>query len=116
MAANYTKYHDDVVMNQSWYYSNCYDVLEVRPDLIEILERDGDDKCCIFRKILQFKNYLLLSEEKKFTAEIPSHREATLLEDLSKSCYFKVKRRRKITKPLKSEFMDEIMFLVTAFK
>ena len=116
MAANYTEYDDDVVMNQSWHYSNCCDVLEVRPDLIEILERHGHDKCCIFRKILQFKNYLLLSEEKKFTAEIPSHREATLLEDLSKSCYFKVKRRRKITKPLKSEFMDEIMFLVTAFK
>ena len=39
-----------------------------------------------------------------------------LLEDLSKACYLKVKRRRKITEPLRSEFMDEIMFLVTVFK
>ena len=65
MAANYTKYDDDVVMNQSWHYSKCYDVWEVRPELTEILERHGDDKYHIFRKIIQFKNYLLLSEEKK---------------------------------------------------
>ena len=38
MAANYTKYNDHVVMNQSWHYSNCCDVWEVRPDLVEILE------------------------------------------------------------------------------
>ena len=67
---------------------------EVRPDLIEILERHSDDKYHIFRKILQFKNYLLSSEEKKFTGEIPSHCEATLLDDLSKSYYLKVKRRK----------------------
>ena len=61
MAANYAKYNNDAVMNQSWHYSNCYDVSEVRPDIIEILERHGDDKYCILGKILQFKNYLLLS-------------------------------------------------------
>ena len=116
MAANYTKCNDGVIINQSWHFSNRYDVWEVRPNLIEILERHGDNKYCFFRKILQFKNWLLLSEENKFTAEIPSHPKATLLEDLSKSCYLKVKRRRKITEPLKSEFMDEIMFLVTVFK
>ena len=114
MAANYTKYDDDVVMNQSWHYSKCYDVWEVRPDLTEILERHHD-KCHIFRKIIQFKNYLLLSEEKKFTAKIPSRCEATLLDDLSKSGYLKIKRRRKITEPLKCEFMDKIMFLITVF-
>ena len=114
MAGNYTKYDDDVVMNQSWHYSKCYDVWEVRPDLTEILERH-DDKCHIFRKIIQFKNYLLLSEEKKFTAKIPSRCEATLLDDLSKSGYLKIKRRRKITEPLKCEFMDKIMFLITVF-
>ena len=116
MATNYTKYNDDVVMNQSWHYSNRYDVLEVRPDLIEISERHGNDKYRIFRKILKLKNYLLISEEKKFTAKIPSCREVTLLDDLSKSCYLKVKRRRKIAEPLTSEFMDEIMFFVTVFK
>ena len=103
-------------MNRSRYYSNRYDVWEVKPDLIEILESHGDDKYLIFRKIVQFENYLLLSEEKRCTAEISSHREATLLDDLRKSCYLKVKRRRKITEPLKIEFMDEIMFLITVFK
>ena len=114
MAANYAKYDDDdVVMNQSWHYSKCYDVWEVRPELTEILERHGDDKYHIFRKIIQFKNYLLLSEEKKFTAKIPSHCEAMLLDDLSKSCYLKINRRRKITEPLKCEFMDKIMLSIT---
>ena len=93
---------------------NRCDVWEVRPDLTEILERHGDDQYYI-RKILQFKNYLLLSEEKKTTAEIPSHCKATLLDDLSKSYYLKVKSRRKIIEPLKSEFMNE-MLLVTVFK
>ena len=116
MAANYAKYDDDdVVMNQSWHYSKCYDVWEVRLELTEILERHGDDKYHIFRKIIQFKNYLLLSEEKKFTAKIPSHCEAMLLDDLSKSCYLKINRRRKITEPLKCEFMDKIMLLITVF-
>ena len=61
-------------------------VWQVRPDLTEILERHGDDKYWIFRKVLQFKNYLLLLEEEKFAAEIPSRCEVMLLGNLSKSC------------------------------
>ena len=89
---------------------------EVRSDLIEILERYGDNKYLIYRKILQLKNYLLLSEEKKFTAEIPSRHEPMLLNNLFESCYLKVKRRRKITEPLKIEFMGKIMFLIIVYK
>ena len=101
-------------MNQSWHYSNHYDVWGVRSDLIEMLERHGDDKYCIFWKILVQKLPFII-RRKKFTAEIPSCREAMLLDDLSKSCYLKVKRRRKITEPLRSEFMEE-MFLLTVYK
>ena len=59
---------------------------------------------------------LLLSEEKKFTAEIPSCHEPMLLDNLFESCYLKVKRRRKITEPLKIEFMGKIMFLIIVYK
>ena len=64
MAANYTKYNDDVVMNQSWHYSNCYDVWEVRPDLIEILEKHDDDKYCILEKLYSLKTTFYYQRKK----------------------------------------------------
>ena len=42
---------NDAVMNLSLHYSNRFDVWEVRPDLIEILERHGHNKYYIYRKI-----------------------------------------------------------------
>ena len=88
---------NDEVMNILWQYSNWFDVWEVRSDLIEILERYGHNKCYIYRKICQFKNYLLLRKEKCYTVEIPSKHEHSLLEDLSKACFVKTKTRTKIT-------------------
>ena len=66
-------------------------------------------------KLYSLKTTFYYQKKKKVTAKIPSRCEATLLEDLSKSCYLKVKRRRKITEPKKCEFMDQIMFLITVF-
>ena len=63
---------NNAVMNLSWYYSNWFDVWEVRPDLTEILERFGHNKYYIYRSICQFKNYLLLMKEKCYTVQIPS--------------------------------------------
>ena len=70
----------------------------------------------IYRKICQFKSYLLFTKEKCYTVEIPSKHEHTLLEDLIKACFIKTKTRTKITEPLNSEFSDEIMFLITIYK
>ena len=106
---------NNAVMNLSLHYSNRFDVWEVRPDLTEILERHGHNKYYIYRKICQFKNHLLLTQEKCYTVEIPSKYEHALLEDISKVCFIKTKRR-KITQPLNSEFDDEIMFLITVYK
>ena len=39
---------NDEVMNISWHYSNRFDVWEVKPDLIEILERYGHNKYYIY--------------------------------------------------------------------
>ena len=39
---------NDAVMNLSWYYSNQFDVWEVGPDLIGILERYGHNKYYIY--------------------------------------------------------------------
>ena len=55
-------------------------------------------------------------QEKCYTVETPSKYEHTLLEDISKACFIKAKRRRKITVHLNSEFDDEIMFLITVYK
>ena len=106
---------NDAVINLLWHYSNRFDVWEVRPDLIEILERYGHNKCYIYRKICQFKNYLLLTKEKCYTVEIPSKHEHTLLEDISKVYSKKTKTRTKITEPLNSEFDDKIMFCTTVY-
>ena len=103
-------------MNISWRYSNQFDVWGVRPDLIEILERCGHDKCYIYRTICHFKNYLLLTKEKCYTVEIPSKHEHALLENTSKVCFIKIKTKTKITEPLNSKFDNEIMFLITVYE
>ena len=94
MAANYTKYNDDVVMNQSWHYSNCCDVWEVRPDLVEILE--------IF--------YSFTIRTKIIHSQNTKSSQSSIIR------LFKEIMLSKITEPLKIEFMDEIMFLVFVFK
>ena len=49
---------NNAVMNLSLHYSNRFDVWEVRPDLIEILERHGHNKYYTYRKIFRFKNLI----------------------------------------------------------
>ena len=44
-------------MNLLQHYSNRFGEWDVRLDLTEILERHGDNKYYIYRKICQFKNF-----------------------------------------------------------
>ena len=48
---------NDAVMNLLRHYSNRFGEWDVRLDLTEILERHGDNKYYIYRKICQFKNF-----------------------------------------------------------
>ena len=41
------------------------------------------------------KNFLIVSDNKKFTAEIPMEEERDFLEELNKACYIKITKRKK---------------------
>ena len=70
----------------------------------------------IYRELCQIKNWLILSEKIQFTAEIRSREENVFLREMSKSCFLKVIKRKKITVPLQSECDEEIMFTVIVYK
>ena len=44
----------------------------------------------LYRKLCQIKNRLILSEEKKFSIEIPSKKEHTFLREICRACFIKV--------------------------
>ena len=63
----------------------------------------------IYRKLCQFKNFIL-TKEKCSTVEIPSKHKHTLLEDISKACFIKTKTIAKITELINSKLDNEIIF------
>ena len=52
----------------------------------------------------------------RYTIEVPSWKEYHFLEQLKKTCFLKVVKRRVTKEPLNSEFLDEIHFAIVVYK
>ena len=67
---------------------------EEEDEIKKILIEKGHKKFYIFRYISKVKNFLILSNNLKFTIEVPTVEERDFLEDLNKACYIKIIKRR----------------------
>ena len=101
------------LINISNDYGHLYNLKkEEIEEIKKILIEKGRKEFYIFRYIAKVKNFLIKSENNKFTMEVPTVRERHFMEDLNKKCYLKILRRR--TK--KSElYENEVYALVKVF-
>ena len=67
---------------------------EEEDEIKKMLIEKGYKKFYIFRYISKVKNFLILSNNLKFTIEVPTVEERDFLEDLNKACYIKIIKRR----------------------
>ena len=63
------------IENITTHYASWYEVWENLPKLEEIIKQHGKKPFLIYRKFEQFKNFMLLCENKKITIEILSNAE-----------------------------------------
>ena len=67
---------------------------EEEEEIKKILIEKGYKKFYIFRYIAKVKNVLIVSNNLKFTIELPMVEEREFLEDLNKACYIKIIKRK----------------------
>ena len=67
---------------------------EEEEEIKKILIEKGYKKFYIFRYIAKVKNFLIVSNNLKFTIEIPTAEERDFLEDLNKACFIKIIKRK----------------------
>ena len=67
---------------------------EEEEEIKKILIEKGYKKFYIFRYIAKVKNFLIVSNNLKFTIEVPTVEQRDFLEDLNKACYIKIKKRK----------------------
>ena len=63
-------------------------------EIKKILIEKGRKEFYIFRYIAKVKNFLITSENNKFTMEVPTVKERHFMEDLNRKCYLKILKRR----------------------
>ena len=63
---------------------------EEEEEIKKILIEKGYKKFYIFRYIAKVKNFLIVSNNLKFTIEVPTVEQRDFLEDLNKACYIKI--------------------------
>ena len=68
---------------------------EEEKEIKKILIEKGYKKFYIFRYIAKVKNFLIVSNNLKFTIEVPTVEQRDFLEDLNKACFIKITKRRK---------------------
>ena len=67
---------------------------EEEEEIKKILIEKGYKKFYIFRYIAKVKNFLIVSNNLKFTIEVPTVEQRDFLEDLNKVCYIKIIKRK----------------------
>ena len=101
------------IINISSDYGYLYNLKKEEIDEIKkILIEKGRKEFYIFRYIAKVKNFLLTSENNKFTMQVPTVRERTFMEDLNRKCYIKIIRRKTIKNTL---YDNEIYAIVKVF-
>ena len=84
------------IINISTDFGRKFNLKEEEEDEIKkILIERGYKKFYIFRYIAKVKNFLIVSNNKKFTIEVPMVEQRDFLEDLNKACFIKITKRRK---------------------
>ena len=84
------------IINISTDFGRKFNLKEEEEDEIKkILIETGYKKFYIFRYIAKVKNFLIVSNNKKFTIEVPTVEQRDFLEDLNKACFIKITKRRK---------------------
>ena len=66
---------------------------EEENEIKKILIEKGYKKFYIFRYIAKVKNFLIVSNNLKFTIEIPTVEHRNFLEDINKACFIKIIKR-----------------------
>ena len=83
------------IINISNDYGHLYNLKkEEINEIKKILIEKGKKEFYVFRYMAKVKNFLLTSENNKFTMEVPTVREKTFMEDLNRKCYIKIIKRR----------------------
>ena len=67
---------------------------EEEEEIKKILIEKGYKRFYIFRYIAKVKNFLIVSNNLKFTIEVPTVEERDFLEELNKACYIKIIKRK----------------------
>lgn len=104
------------INNISTHYARENNMWENLVYLAEIFERHGNNTFYIYRKLCQIKTWHLVSNPKQLACEIPNKKEQIFLRKLSKPCFIKVIKRKKITMPLQSQYNDEVLFTIVVYK
>ena len=71
-----------------------YHLKEEEEEIKKILIEKGYKKFYIFRYIAKVKNFLIVSNNLKFTIEVPTVEQIDFLEDLNKACHIKIIKRK----------------------
>ena len=82
------------IINIASDYRWKYHLKEEEEEIKKILIKKGYKKFYIFRYIAKVKNFLIVSNNLKFTIELPTVEEREFLEDLDKACYIKIAKRK----------------------
>ena len=83
------------LINISNDYGHLYNLKkEEIEEIKKILIEKGRKEFYIFRYIAKVKNFLITSENNKFTMEVPTIKERHFMEDLNRKCYLKILKRR----------------------
>ena len=95
------------LINISYDYGHLYNLKkEEIEEIKKILIEKGRKEFYIFRYIAKVKNFLITSENNKFTMEVPTVKERHFMEDLNRKCYLKIlKRRTKKITYMKMKYM-----------
>ena len=101
------------IINISNDYGHIYNLKkEEIEEIKKIIIEKGKKEFYIFRYIAKVKNFLIQSENNKFTMEVPTVRERHFMEDINKKCYIKIIKRRTQKNSL---YNNEIFALVKVF-
>ena len=82
------------IINIASDYRWKYHLKEEEEEIKKILIEKGYKKFYIFRYIAKVKNFLIVSNNLKFTIEVPMVEQRDFLEDLNKACYIKIIKRK----------------------
>ena len=91
------------------YYTRSFDEWETWGDLYDALEKHGNQKkYYIYRGLCKHIGTVIENCNNKFVCEMNCKKNYSLFNKITKKCYIKVLKRRKINEPLNSKYDDKI--------